>query len=1115
MLTCGSCGTANPNGFRFCGACGAPLPGAPQSVEPEPRVPGERKVITVLMCDLVGSTELGERLDPEDVDRLLREYHGLARRRIESHGGTLEKFIGDAVVGIFGAPVSHEDDAERAVRAALRVIEDVGRADLGLHVRVGVSTGEALVRVGIDPASGEGLATGDCLNVAARLQAAAPADGVVVSGATRRATATAITYEPLAPLVAKGKTQPLEMWHATGTMARPSHGLEPETTPFVGRAFELEALVRLLERSWTNTSFEAVTIVADPGLGKSRLVRELARRVDALPDLVTWRVGRCLPYGDEVGFWALSEIVAAQAGILETDDQVALSAKLDVALTETDPSLRRWMRDRLAPLVGLETTAEPPQQEEAFTAWRRFLESIARRRPLVLVFEDIHWADEGLVAFLRHLPAHAAGLPITLIVTARPELEERHPAWLARARRSTVLSLDALPDRDLAALVEAILPGASPQTTAAVLGRAAGSPLYAEQLATMLREGSGSLDESAVPPTLVALLASRIDALPRAVKPALLDASVVGRTFWSGAVAALGRRARADVEPFLADLARHDLVRPVHPSSMADEQEYTFVHALVRDVAFSELPRSARLAKHRAAAGWIAERSGGARGRTAELVAAHLEQALGLALATRATDELPALRDALAEALLGATDHALATRPAAAPAFARRMLELLEPTDPRRPGALVALGRALLTSFEYAAAAAALDDAATLLGGQGDHLATARLAPLRTRALVNAGEGERAVAVLAAARAALAADPGGDLAAVIAEQAQAAMVVADDARAIELAAEAIELAAALGLPPPHRALGARGLARYRADADAGEIDLLAAIDTAVMAGDLSAAVVAHTNRVGVRADSLGVAAGLMAAEEAIVFCAARGLPTERVDAQRLQLLVPAGRWDQAIDAAGSLHGWAAVHGDAWAEFVATRAVAAVGLGRGELAGPLDELAALGRATLTPPPHFGVLVAGAELARGDPAAARRAIEDTLDTSTAGGLDFLADLVRIALRAGSPALARRALEFRAVQGPLGIAETRTAEAELAEAEGRLAEARGGYEAALWSWSALGLVVGEAETRLGLGRCLLALGETEEGVTQLREARELWAGMKATPRIAEVDALLATVE
>jgi len=1068
----------------------------------------------VLLCDLVGSTELAERLDPEDVDRLLREYHGLARRRIESHGGTLEKFIGDAVVGIFGAPMSHEDDPERAVRAALRVIEDLARANLGLHVRVGVTTGKALVRVGIDPATGQGLATGDCLNTAARLQAAAPVDGVVVSAATRRATTAAITYAPLPPLVAKGKAEPLEVWRATGTISRRTGELEPETTPFVGRAFELETLARLLERSRTTTSFEVVTIVADPGLGKSRLVRELARRVDALPDLVTWRVGRCLPYGDGIGFWALSEIVAAQAGILETDDQVTLSAKLDAVLTETDRSLRRWMRDRLAPLIGLETTAEPPQQEEAFTAWRRFLESIAHRGPLVLIVEDLHWADEGLVAFLQHLAAHTAGLPITLVVTARPEIEERHPAWLARARRSTVLSLDVLPDRDLAALVEAILPGASPQTSAAVLERAAGSPLYAEQFAAMLRERGGMLDESAIPPTLAALLASRIDALPPAVKPVLLDASVVGRSFWTGAVAALGGQSAAMVEPALAELARRELVRPAYPSSMEGEHEHAFWHALLRDVAYGELPRSARLAKHRAAAAWIAERSGGARGRTAELVAAHLEQALLLAEATGAAGDLPALRDALADVLLGATDHALATRPAAAPGFARRLLELLGPNDPRRPGALIMLGRALLPSFEYAAAAEALDDAAALHEGLGDGLAAARLAHLRSRALVNAGEAERAIAVLGAARLALAADPGVDLAAVIAEQAQAAMVVADDARAIELAAEAIELAAALGLPPPHRALAARGVACYGTDPDAGEADLLAAIDAAVLVGDLSAAVVAHTNRAGTRADSLGVAAGLAAAEEAIAFCAARGLPAGRVDANRLQLLVPAGRWDEATAVGERLRGWAAVHGDAWAEFVAARAIAAVALGRGEPVGSLDELAVLGRATLAPPPHSGVLVAGAALARDDPAAARRAIEDTLGASPAGGLAFLSDLVRIAVRAGSTALARRALELSAVQGPLGTAETHTAEAELAEAEGRLADARAGYEDALGSWRALGRVVGEADVLLGLGRSLLAMGETDDGVSRLREARELWVGMKATPRIAEIDTLLATV-
>ena len=332
---------------------------------------------------------------------------------------------------------------------------------------------------------------------------------------------------------------------------------------------------------------------------------------------MAWRSGRCLPYGDGIGFWALSEIVAAHAGILDTDDQTTLSAKLDAVLTEPDPNLRSWMKDRLGPLVGLEVSVSPPQEDETFAAWRRFLEGIARIGPLVLIVEDLHWADDAFVRFLLHLAGNSTGIPLMLVVTTRPEIEDRHPTWLARARRSTVLSLASLPDASVGELVAEALPGATPEVLASILDRAAGSPLFAEQLVAMLRERgtdpSAALDEAAIPATIHALLTARIDALPAELKAVLLDASVIGRTFWSGAVATLGERDGASVEPALTDLSRREFARPAFPTTMEGEAEYAFWHALVRDVAYGALPRAARVAKHRAAGDWIAGRSDGAR----------------------------------------------------------------------------------------------------------------------------------------------------------------------------------------------------------------------------------------------------------------------------------------------------------------------------------------------------------------------------------------------------------------------------------------------------------------------------------------------------------------------
>ena len=544
MAACAACGTENPDGFRFCGACAAPLAATTPMRE-------ERKFVTVLFADLAGFTSRSEALDPEDVRAFLVSYYDVLTAEIARHGGLVDRFLGDGVMALFGAPLAHEDDPERAVRAALRILERIPSLGLDLHLRLGINTGEVLYAA----ATGErdDSVTGDAVNTAARLQAAAPVDAVVVGEATYRATAHLFRYEALPPIRAKGKAEPVPLWRPLGPIARRAGELHPEATPFIGRDVELALLVALFERARATPTLEIATILAEPGLGKSRLVRELARHLEALPDLVTWRLGRCLPYGDGAGLWALGEIVKTHAGILDTDDQAAVSARLDAVLTEPDPSLRAWMKDRVGALVGLQTDSAPPPRAEAFTAWRQYVESISRGRPTVLVIEDLHWADDTLVAFLGHLADRAAGLPLLLVTTARPELEERHPGWLSRTRRSSVISLAALPEPLMAALVAELIPRSSPEMTSTILERASGSPLYAEQLAAILRDRpamrpTDELDETAVPPSIAALLAARIDALPDGEKAVLLDASVVGRTFWPGAVAAVGDREPAEVE---------------------------------------------------------------------------------------------------------------------------------------------------------------------------------------------------------------------------------------------------------------------------------------------------------------------------------------------------------------------------------------------------------------------------------------------------------------------------------------------------------------------------------------------------------------------------------------
>src|SRR5438270_962158 len=446
----------------------------------------ERKVVTVLFCDLVGFTASSDRADPEDVHARIGPYHARLRADIERFGGTVEKFIGDAVMAVFGAPLAHEDDAERAVRAGLRILDaisDLNREDseLDLQVRVGIETGEAVVTLEARPEQGEGFVTGDVVNTASRLQGVAPVNGVVVGEGTYSATKHAFDYEALEPAVVKGKAAPVPLWLATAARARLGTDLGRNlTTPLVGRELERGLLVGIFERAVHDESVQLVTIVGEPGVGKSRLVAELFAHVEDRPNLIRWRQGRCLSYGEGVTFWALSEIVKAEAGILETDSPEVAASKLEAVVPDGHPDAP-WLRQRLRPLVGLE--AASAAREENFAAWRGFLEAISAGRPSVFVFEDLHWADDALLGFLEHMSDFAEGVPMLLVGTARPELFSRMPTWASAARNSTRINLAPLSESETATLVanlvrEAVLPS---DVQRAILQRAGGNPLYAQE----------------------------------------------------------------------------------------------------------------------------------------------------------------------------------------------------------------------------------------------------------------------------------------------------------------------------------------------------------------------------------------------------------------------------------------------------------------------------------------------------------------------------------------------------------------------------------------------------------------------------------------------------------
>jgi class 3 adenylate cyclase/tetratricopeptide (TPR) repeat protein len=702
VIVCAACGHENPDGARFCNGCGRPLATAAELTE-------ERKVVSIVFVDLVGSTSRAERLDPEDVRAQLASYHARVRTELERHGGTVEKFIGDAVVAVFGAPVVHEDDAERAVRASIAIRDTVAGPDVSL--RVAVNTGEALVSLGARPAEGEGMVAGDVVNTAARLQSAAPVDGILVGEGTYRATSHVIEYREVEPIVAKGKGEPVPAWEVVAARARFGSDVEQAPlAPLVAREQEVDQLRDALARVRRERTPELLTLVGVPGMGKSRLVAELFQVVDADPELITWRQGRCLPYGDGVSYWALGEMTKAQAGVLESDSAEEAEDKLAEAVGSlvADREEAAWVVGHLRPLVGLggEPGAGAEARGEAFAAWRRFLEALAEQRPTVLVFEDLHWADDGLLDFVDGLVDRATGVPLLVVCSARPELLTRRSDWGGGKANAVTLSLSPLSNEDTSRLVagllsQAVLPA---ETQQALLRRAEGNPLFAEEYVRMLRdrgllrrEGSVwrlEVTGADVPETVQAIIAARLDALTQEEKALLQDAAVVGKVFWQSAVAAIAGRTRWEVDELLHALERKELVRRERRASVAGEVEYAFRHVLVRDVAYGQIPRARRADVHERAATWIEGLGEGRAEDHAEMLAHHYLAALELLRAAGGDVRAVAPRACAALCEAGDRAWALSALEASARAY-RAALELMPRDDPERPGVLLSLGRVL------------------------------------------------------------------------------------------------------------------------------------------------------------------------------------------------------------------------------------------------------------------------------------------------------------------------------------------------------------------------------------------------------------------------------------
>ncbi len=587
--TCPSCGEANTEGARFCSHCGS-------SLEQQVGLAEERKLVSILFVDLVGFTARSDGADPEDVRDALQLYHADAKQRIEEHGGVLEKFIGDAVMAVFGAPVAHGDDAERAVRAALSVLEGITllnrEHELGLSARAAVNTGEAVVSLGSQ--QGEALAMGDVVNTASRLQAAAPAGRVIAGTETYRATRQAIRYEQAFTVEAKGKAQPLEAWLA----------VEPTTAPaerplaarrLVGRRQELELLRSIWARTVAERRPHLVTVVGPPGIGKSTLCREVAALV-AADDGKILR-GRCLPYGGQAGYQAFSFLVRDASGIIASDPPSVARERLDAAVAGVMPPEEVADTARyLSLLLGL-VPADDVQVNRSllFFAARRFLECVGLAHPTLLVFEDVHWAQASEMELLEHLAQRLRDAPLVLIALTRQELLDSRPTWGGGLVPQTTILLEPLSADEAAELAAGIVdefPGRTLDLDRLV-EVSGGNPLFLEELAASVLELG---DAGALPVTVREAISARIDALPAEARAALLSAAVVGRTFWRGILDAVSNI--PDLDEALSMLEVRGLVRHDHAGQISGDAQFTFKHMLIREVAYATVPRAARRELH-------------------------------------------------------------------------------------------------------------------------------------------------------------------------------------------------------------------------------------------------------------------------------------------------------------------------------------------------------------------------------------------------------------------------------------------------------------------------------------------------------------------------------------
>ncbi len=1139
VAPCPNCGATNPPDQKFCGECGTALasgsssgPGATARPSPAPVLApapaaapapvSERRLVSILFADLVGSTALADGRDPEDTRELLTQYFALASDVIERYGGTVEKFIGDAVMAIWGAPTAHEDDAERAVRAGLELVDAVRTLGPSIQARAGVLTGEAAVTVG---AVGQGMVSGDLVNTASRLQTAAAPGTVLVGEATERAANRAIAFEPAGDQILKGKTSPVPAWHALRVVAERGGRGRSETleAPFVGRDDELRLLKDLFHATSREGRARLVSVIGPAGIGKTRLAWEFLKYLDGVAETVWFHDGRSPAYGEGISFWALGEMVRRRADLRETDDEATTRAKLAATLLEhvPDAAERRWIEPALLALLGFESKVGADQ---LFGAWRTFFERLAATAPVVMVFEDLHYADPGLLDFIDHLLEWSRNVPIYVVTLARPELLDRRPTWGAGKRNFVSVYLEPLTTAAMRELLAGLVPGLPAPAVAAIIARADGIPLYAvETIRMLVAEGKlelqgdlyqpiGDLSTLAVPETLTALIASRLDGLDPADRTLVSDGAVLGQSFSLAGLSAVSGIAEADLEPRLRILVRRELLHLEADPRSPERGQYAFVQALIREVAYNTLARADRKTRHLAAARYFEslgteELAGGLAGH---YLAAHGNAPEGAEREALAAQARLALRGAADRAAaLGAHDQALT--------FLEQALTVAtEPAD--RAELLERAGDEASAAGRHDASEHWLQEAVDARRALGDRTSVARVIAAQGRGLLSSYRTADAMAVLESAAtefADLRADPEGI--ALEGQLARAHFLANDLRSAIEIADRVLEAAehADLGLIVADTLL-TKGTALAILGRPVEGLGVLSAGQALAEALGVGPTISrAHINRTNIEANR-DPRAALEVARAGLALARRLG---RRHDIALLlgngaEFAIRTGDWAWAqaeLEAALPDEAEATDRGALLQNFTIYRAL------RGQpVDALLDELMRLVGTSSDPNAvsTYGITEAFSAFAAGRLDDARSAWHRVANASAGNQPDSLARAARAALWSGDVAGAledQAALAALGVHGPALEAERLTISGGIAALEGRPTDALPLYREALRLWHDLGLAWDEA--LCGLDMAMLLDPANAEVRAAAEQAREILVRLEAKPMLERLDRALST--